>query len=527
MGRNTREQKRNRQSNTGGVYPDALETAIALKRLFYQFERNALKEVDTEPLIMVTLFLWLTQRLNHLERLDGEEQVQLSIPNFKRISGTEDCEENAFRNTRHGQYSWAEYALAYDTDQGIQYLWQPIPTALNHLFQPFIAAQKIGHQWLDAEQKQRLSVVLTRKWTTPSHLTALHFSTKQTFFNYFSQCSRVDTELSSITKSILLPSNLLHHHRNAKDYQRQDSDHIRYQIFHAQHRHLERVLTIYRQQHWNESISQTNQKQLKLIDKNSSPKIPELFTRENKISQRTLSIKNRTQTYNNDAPIVLGSQRQVSQSDIVRLFRMIEGEINQSRPQPGSALSVYIKFYNLCTYHIALLFILLTSTRPTHAISIERQRCFSQLATIYDKGQWREILLCEFLEKQIKHYLKFQHNLAQRLPNIASEPSPYLWFLIDEKQCATPLNHRSLQQFLTPFSPNIEPYVLRHAFAQAALTSSPFNKLTTQQIDRLMGHSEQGEHFGQDHWLPETYDTLMRFLNSLPPHFGLKEVEYV
>ncbi len=57
-------------------------------------------------------------------------------------------------------------------------------------------------------------------------------------------------------------------------------------------------------------------------------------------------------------------------------------------------------------------------------------------------------------------------------------------------------------------------------YAQTALNHQD-PPLTSQQIDKLMGHSKLGEHYGNDQLLPTHKQTLLFFLNNLPELFKL------
>ncbi|MEZ9856782.1 site-specific integrase, partial [Vibrio breoganii] len=104
------------------------------------------------------------------------------------------------------------------------------------------------------------------------------------------------------------------------------------------------------------------------------------------------------------------------------------------------------EYYNARTYELALLFVLLTGTRPTHHISIEREACFDlQRALIKDKGRYRLIDIPNYLRQAIESYLKLQARVLQTLaPNGASAMGP-LWYLIDENNVAVPLTAKTLR----------------------------------------------------------------------------------
>ena len=68
------------------------------------------------------------------------------------------------------------------------------------------------------------------------------------------------------------------------------------------------------------------------------------------------------------------------------------------------------------------------------------------------------------------------------------------------------------------------PYQLRHNFAQHAL-NSPSAKLTTTDVDRLMGHSSIGERLGSDALFPVKEAKLIHFLNGIPGFLHLPPIK--
>ncbi|WP_434143862.1 beta-propeller domain-containing protein [Photobacterium leiognathi] len=145
---------------------------------------------------------------------------------------------------------------------------------------------------------------------------------------------------------------------------------------------------------------------------------------------------------------------------------------------------------------------------------------------ISDKGKFRTLFICEYLKQRITHYQSIQHVLLNKL-GITSTPST-LWFLIDENNEAKPLNAKLTNQFIQQYWPEnavtpaneIDAYRFRHTVAQTALNHQD-PPLTSQQIDKLMGHSKLGEHYGNDQLLPTHKQTLLSFLNNLPELFKL------
>ncbi|WP_137222028.1 hypothetical protein [Shewanella sp. MEBiC00475] len=460
------------------------------------------------------------------------------IPDFIRISSSADCCVNCFRTRKHDNISWVEYAFPYPTLNGITYRWQPIPPTLNTLFQQFISKQNYGVKWLSKTEKGLLIELLDQTWTLPSDLEGAPSLRKDSFFRYMTNCVRVDNELSTSAKSVLLPKNKLHH-RSAAAYQQEDSERITYKIFWAQERYIIRLFeqirhdklqtmfpihiptSAYKQEKNRQNTSRAN-----LINETLGKSIPREFKEGGRISQSRLILHEGGNDTKIDQKIYIGSNRNIAEHEVSSFFKALAAEVLKEKPTNAATLQRHIAYFNLCTCHLTLLFILLTSTRPTHAISIERAKCFGQKhAFVSDKGKLRKIILSNFLTLQLNHYLELQKSLSIRLPPMLL--SKYLWHLYDENGLPKLLSAKYLRRFMHARFHGKVPYMLRHVFAQCALTSIEPVQLTVSQIDRLMGHSEFGEHLGSDHLFPANLIPLEKHLNSLSKRFGLSEICYV
>ncbi|MEZ9539127.1 hypothetical protein AB4160_13140 [Shewanella sp. 10N.286.51.B8] len=531
MGKSSSIAKKNRQRNAGGVMPDPIKIATALIKLFSTLNNRNYKKVNKEKFLVVIIYLWLTQRLTKDKTNDkNAKPADFFIPDCIRVTGSEECQEHAFRTVKDGSHSWAEYAQPYPTKQGEVFLWQPIPKGLNALFRPFISKQRYNTPWLSRSEINLIIEILTKKWRKSTSVIGFPSARKDKLFNYFTNCIQVDNELSSMSKYVLLREHKLHH-RNAKAYQSEDSDRIRYRIYQAHERYLEHIFTQVRLFNWEAmlSIKSSNKEQkseLYLINKHRGQSLPDELIEEGRIAQlRKIQYQGGTEE-RADIPIQIGSSKVLQEHEVTHFFASLHDEIIRSKPVGKVELSQHIEYYNLCTYHLALLFVFLTGVRPTHEISIEKERCY-RLSTcaVSDKGRLRQIILCDYFSQQLRHYLSLQRSLSTHLSS--SFNSPYLWYLCDPSEQACPLTAKKLKLFMHDRLKNKTPYMLRHTFAQCALTSVYPIRLTTSQIDRLMGHSEYGEHFGSDHLFPANLTTIKQHLNSLASRFDIKEVCYV
>ncbi len=109
--------------------------------------------------------------------------------------------------------------------------------------------------------------------------------------------------------------------------------------------------------------------------------------------------------------------------------------------------------------------------------------------------------------------------------HLSKRPSA-LAFLIDENSHALrPLTAKDIRLFWQRYEPRSVPYQLRHHFAQFTLTHGYQAKLSTQDLDQLMGHSRFGEHLGSLELFPCFSERYIQHLNHLASRLQLKEFE--
>ena len=329
------------------------------------------------------------------------------------------------------------------------------------------------------------------------------------------------------------------HHRSATAYEKEDSDRITYKVFYAQERYINRLFQQVRLNNfealfpiyipsskYKRDVQRSHTSTVSLINKKLDQSIPQHFKNEGRISQVRLERYKDGDVTIIENPIEIGSHRGIPEAEVSHFFRSLEQELRTEKPIKSANLQQYIVYFNLCTCHLALLLILLTGVRPHHAISIERAWYFgSNKAYVKDKGKLRRIILSDFMLRQINHYFDLHKSFSIRLPSMPL--SQYLWHLYDENGQPKLLTARYLRRFMHARFHGKDPYMLRHVFAQVALTNIESVKLTVSQIARLMGHSDLGEHLGSDHLFPAALIPLEKHLHSLPKCFNLSEVIYV
>ncbi|WP_305814144.1 hypothetical protein [Photobacterium leiognathi] len=513
--------KTNRYNNAGGIFPSALNTTHALIAIISLIQKKAPSPKKINKLILMFFYLWLTNNLKKINAISD-------IPDLVKVSGSENASPHALRIFRSDGISWAEYSLNYQHDDET-YLWQTVPNYINHFFTLQLQEKmSYGTPLLNNKEKDLLLTILKTSWEMPAQIKHRTKSRKPQFYCYFSSFIALDPQVPVIAKYIFLGKDALHHN-SARYYQKTNSDYIRHSIFETQTRALKRLSKVLNDHAYTLYFDVHGEKQSlfqqlnydfvsKEEDDNNKPPLIKSYIKEKHGSRWEKK---------EIAPLTIGSLRPLDISDIREFFKSIGTAIDNKAKQPNMTTKQLRELYTLLTYQIACEFLILTGCRPTHSISIELKRCFNlSNVLISDKGKFRTLFICEYLKQRITHYQSIQHVLLNKL-GITSTPST-LWFLIDENNEAKPLNAKLTNQFIQKYWPEnavtpaneIDAYRFRHTVAQTALNHQD-PPLTSQQIDKLMGHSKLGEHYGNDQLLPTHKQTLLSFLNNLPELFKL------
>ncbi|MEZ8859725.1 site-specific integrase [Vibrio sp. 10N.222.52.C3] len=529
MGRQSNEKKRNRANNAGGVPVDAYNVALAIANVLHEL-RPKTSGVLTEPTTPLNLYhiyflyLWIAGHLSGIER-------EQDIPDLVLVSGRVDCALHHLRRVREGGVSWVEYAIPCALAKETVYLWQPMPDALNAVFSYWLTHHDTELRLTKMQKKQLFWRLKKRKLRTPEALRSQLVLRKDLLYSYIERMAHCDPYLSLPAQKLITAKKV--HHHSALSYQMLNCDQIRYEIFCAHNRYLQRL------------IPQINQRHIKPFCDVRLPTTGALIPVFTTLNERppylkkagaivafTLELTEGARTYIPIPPISIGSTRAIPIPKLSLFFGHLRQQL-ATVPERNASQDALREYYNARTYELALLFVLLTGARPTHHISIEREACFDlQRALIKDKGRYRLIDIPNYLRQAIESYLKLQARVLQTLaPNDASAMGP-LWYLIDENNVAVPLTAKTLrlfmhaqwqhcfQQRLGAPEEKVVPYQLRHSFAQHALMAT-HPRLTTQQIDVLMGHSELGEHLGSAYAFQACNQTLIAHLNHWPSRLQL------
>ena len=225
--------RKNRQLNSGSIFPDSKSFAVTLA-IFLAKLANLDKRFRARCTI-TALFLWFTGRWTEIKSPSD-------IPDFMRVSGAGDCQNWSFRTIYDRSVSWCEYAHPYENEGKIHYLWHPIPPQFNSLFQSVISQQRYKTRLLNDVEKDILFKLMKNSWKTPISLQQHSRVNKRKFLQYFTLCFQRDSRITAAIKGQLLP----HHqqiHTSASAYQAIESDDFRAVSLNAFQEYLERLLS--------------------------------------------------------------------------------------------------------------------------------------------------------------------------------------------------------------------------------------------------------------------------------------------
>ncbi|RTR35897.1 site-specific integrase [Shewanella canadensis] len=513
-----------RQRNSGGVYPEPMSVALtlltALHRLKPRIQPTASKKISSyDRQLFYFVYLWLTGELADCRTTDD-------IPLIDILTGSKPCRANALRRVRMNNISWVEYALSHDTHHGIKWQWQPLPNGLNAYFSHALT-QSTEHWELSIQEKDAFIDWLTTKWRTPTSLLGRYRMRRDGLFGYFKTLANLDSGLSTLSKRALLGEEGLHHH-SASAYQSQDSEQLRYEIFHAQTRYLDRLRHVLMDPKLEPMLNvplPITANERSLLHKNDP--LPEHLLVAGRIAAFHLDLTKATKTYIKTPALAIGSQRMLEVDKVRNFFRHLHQQALKVT-QPQYTPTTLRELANFRASELALLFIVLTGVRPTHSITLEQACCFNfQYAIVSDKGRWRSVTLPEYLQQALLRFEKLKCQLNQFFPKYT--PSSLLWFQVNEQGEPLPLTAKTLRHFMMVHwsqcypHDRVVPYQLRHFFAQHARAAlDPV--LSTQDVDQLMGHSSFGEHLGSDTHFPASQRKLTKHLNGISDFLQLAPI---
>ncbi|GAM73831.1 putative orphan protein [Vibrio ishigakensis] len=429
MSRQITQGKRNRGQNSGGASPEALDVAVKLMIAMERIHRKGDSDMVCRRKQVTFLIWWFTGALVFTDSMD-------ELPNCIPVAGNADCLAYGLRIILMDGESWVDFGLRYHCDDKGAVHWQPVPAAFNALFLSVIRNSPRGKALLTEPQHAQLIEAVQKTWKTLPPLSHLHAMRKDSFFRYWIDMIRTDPELSALAKRTLLPKTFTHHH-HADNYQRANTNQLRYQIFKAHNRGLYRLAKL--------SSFINYQGRLQLAS-SGDVTMPSYLKRTGAIPSFVRKQGRKTYSYIELPAVEYGSCRALHISGVRAFFARLRSRVDNARTRLSSKADL-ISYHNWRTYQIAFLFLILTGVRPNHAISIEKAKCFDYRdAIVTDKGQPRPIWLCDFLQHALKEYVAMQHIICHHLG--LSPTSPWLWYLLDDEGSALELSRSKLTHVL-------------------------------------------------------------------------------
>ncbi|MCY9826473.1 hypothetical protein [Vibrio chagasii] len=538
MGYIANEKRKNRNKQSGAPYPEAKPTVTSLTRIFKNLNRSQIPLKKREKFFFVFIYLWLTGELAFLRKQNDSAKISdYTLPDLFRQQAYKACQKNAFRTVIHESTSWVEYAIAYPVNHQSVYVWQPVPSRLNPFFQRFLSQRGYERPFLSSNEKDELKTLIEKRWKQHG-LDELEQSVgrKDNLINYFNICVQNDNLLSALPRYVLTHQHHRVHHSNARYYQQETSDRIRAKIFRAHERYLERLIFEIRALNFEEKFTverrtknRSGVERIYLVDTTLVQNVPSALEAHS-LNQLDYK-KGESKPSSAQTPIMIGSRRSVDVVTLARFFHQVESDIlaRSISIEPERSVEAFLSYYNLCTYHLVLCFLLCTGVRPTHHLSIESRRYFpGKKASVKDKGHYREIFINKYLTEQIHQHQRLQQRLRSLLPAQAFHlDKEVLWYLIDDNKQAQTVSAGLLRQFLKQRGATFVAYSIRHTFAQFALEHVAPSSLSNAQLDRLMGHANLGEDIGNDHIFPLHRQQLIQHINRIASNFNLQKVCYV
>jgi len=485
-------EKSNRSNAAGTPFPLAYEQMQKL-RYWYQSEL-------TNSQLIILLILWIKGEL-------GEVSALKKIPEYYRLKSSDVAKKNSFRILRDGNISWVEFSISMKNGD---HIWMPIPFVFKELFLNVLRSSNYENSILTQVETSHLYQFWEKKMERPRKMRGISMAQKITWQNYFSNYCRADELVSANAKNQFLKQV---QHRSADTYQTKQMNSIRFQLYRMLNSAINRLFI--ESEKWSLcSYFERDVNGHKIIPDRHVQSANYLISNAGSISEQKIIYHKHHREKQVEVSNRVGAKNAINHADVANFFIGLQKRLIDKK-SGLLTISEFRIFYNELTNVFALQIIALTSSRPTHAISPKLASLKHDRFAIKDKGQSRNILLNCFLQEQITRYRLYQKKLKLYFPSISD--SEYLLFYINEQCEIELLTAKSLRQYMNSQWAAHVPYQLRKVFAQTLMELNTPTFL----IDRLMGHSLQGEHDGVMNVFPVEESRQLKFLNRLPAIFGV------
>ncbi len=485
-------EKSNRSKAAGTPFPIAHEQMQKL-RYWYQ------SKLPVQQL-MILLLVWLKSDFNAVT-------AEQKFPKFYRLKSSQSAEKNAVRIIRDSGISWVEYSVEINENE---FMWMPVPIALKAIFWRVLQECPYEKPVLNDTECHELYSFWISKMARPRADRGVKMSQKIAWANYISNYCQADSQLSSNSKELYF-SKL--HHSSSTAYQKDKLESDRFQLFESINNAINRL--ILEAEKWGMLPDFERTINQHLVIPNRNEKLPQYLTETSGlISEIKIIYKDHHHEINKVSTTYVGTKTSAEKSEVCDLFKKLNDELSAIKGQSKSRVGL-VKYYNQITYTFTLQLILLTSIRPTHQISPLLSSLSHDRFCIKDKGQSRNVFLNDFLQEQVIYYRKLQNHVTSTF--LFSKSSSYLLFLIDDNFQPIELTAKKLRLFMNQYWPGHVLYQLRKAHSQILMELKFPNHL----LDRVMGHSNWGEHDGAMTVFPYEEKTILKALNKLPEIFKI------
>ncbi|MBY5947427.1 hypothetical protein [Photobacterium rosenbergii] len=467
--------KSNLSKSPGSVFPDANKSMQRLRYLF-------LHDLSVEQLT-ITLTLWLTSKLS---KVNSENPV----PEFVRLRASDPIRPNSYRIIKEGgDESWVEFSIQTQIQKKNVLFWQPAPRAFNQLFWQALRHKSYNKPIIPDKEKNQLSQFLTSSLTRFPEQQNIPIAHKTAWNNYITHCAHKDAQLNALAKASLITEKKLAYGSSCY-YIATTTRHLRRDNYQAYNRYINRLLSAAKKEgisaftNENDPYHDTDP----LLNKNAS-EAGYLNREANTIP--IVIIKN--QVITEDEGVYVGTRRRVSTDQASRWLQTLNLELANIRPKSRKPVTTQlIAYHNLLTHIIAIHLITYCGCRPTHAISPAKGAIGLSSMCLRDKGKARIINFPRHIKVYIAHYRQHLQLIYSRFGVLHTENEPLL-FLLNTSGKKEFLTAKSLRRFTAASSNAHVPYHFRKAYAQSLFEVG----CPTHIFNRLMGHSQYGEQFGQ------------------------------
>lgn len=522
----------NNKNAEGAAYPCAVSQLHFWLSLFEQV-------TDIEEASLISL-CFISNEFDWIKEPKSEPPF-IFIANEQQVSHVLiDSAKTLPRNARYlkivpGDINWIEFSIKKKVLKLELLAWLPVPSAFNDLIWKAIRFKGRGKVPFNSKTIAKVRRLFLSKLKPSKNLPSNKKATLKAWQSYLSTCFKRDEELSKSARALLLSD---HHQYNESTihYIQGSTCRLRAAFFHSANRYINRVIG---------KVHNFDLSHYFKFESSTSPDKPTITSNTKLASylennDEIFDISRQTENDRTWKKIIKGQliygattipSEKLTAAFIVKMKNNIENMVQTKYKNK----SEWIELNNKMTCSLALLLVIATGVRPTHAIAPLFEHIGKNSFTIKDKGIAREILLSPLLREQLVDYQAQTSRLLLQLYNYNKADC---FITINVKTCEfKPLNAKNIRHFTNELAQEIYkeqptifsqqealalkrfvPYLFRRTFA------SQLSKLSTpsQVIDELLGHYTYGEQSG--HRFSDDQKTKSEYLNETQINLGIQTI---